>query len=265
MSMKKVIGLLLFAAVSLVSCEKLYNTSKGKPIQFYTSIPAGDIIVSCPESSQKGNGLLWGDGLHHFFAVYPAGEINGNLVSINIPSRQNEGTKGYMVAAAEAIRGPEPVNLPFQSVSTVLEFVVGPGEDTDVVVSGFRLVSEGGALAGSFKAALSTQSNPAITIDYATCSSEITVEMDPVAVNRGQTIVITVVTLPQDQTNLTAYFIVDGEERALPLLDQSGFPVVFPACRKTTITADGYLAPEQTGFFKVTIQAQDIDDYDISY
>ena len=264
--MKKFLVLLLFSAVALVSCEKFYSTSKGKPVTFNTSIPAGDsLIISCSECSLKGDELLWGDGLHHFYAVSPSGEITGNVATINIPSTQNAGTKGFKVAAAEAIRGPEPVVLSFQPVSTTLEFVVGPGDYADVEVSGFRLESAGGVLAGKFTATLTPEKAPAIIIDFASTSPEITVETGTVSLRAGDTMKITVTAMPQDLTNLTAYFTVDGEERALSLVDSSGFPMVFPACQKATITAIGFFAPEQEGLFQVRIQGQDVEDIEITY
>ena len=100
---------------------------KGKPIQFTTARAVttkasfngkqpdgkyqivwenGDVLrISSPEVSwadylisiqsnlslsPKTNGteLRWGTGLHHFYAVSPSCDINGNVVSANIPSIQ---------------------------------------------------------------------------------------------------------------------------------------------------------------------------------
>ena len=278
------------AALLLVSCEKWTYTSRGKPISFTAQQTAmnwtsDDVVrISSPQASgsvsgadytiqgstltAKGTQLRWGDGIHYFYAVYPAGEISGNVVSANIPSTQNAGTKGIMVAAAEAIRSQDPVVLPFKPLYTTLEFVVGSGDYSGIEVSGFRLESAGGgALAGGFKAALDAQADPAVTIDPST-SSQITVELSPVILNAGQTLRITVVALPKDLTNLTAYFVVDGEERDLPLVNDYGAPIVIPACHKTTIISNDFLAPEYvegSARFKVTIEGQDVDDYDITY
>lgn len=286
--MKKIPGLLLMATLLLVSCEKWTYTSKGKPIDFTFSQTAinwtsDDVIrIFCPQASKSGSGadytiqgstltpkgtqLRWGDGIHSFYAVYPAGEISGNVVSANIPSAQNAGTKGVMVAAAEAIRSQDAVALQFQPLYTTLEFVVGPGDYSDIEVSAFRLESAGGgALAGDFKAALAAQSDPALTIGPST-TSQITVDINPVILDAGQTIKVTVVALPKDLTNLTAYFTVDGEEQALPLVDEAGNPIVVPACRKTTITATDFLSPtydEGSARFKVTIEDQEVEDIEI--
>ena len=173
-----------------------------------------------------------------------------------------------MVAAAEAIRSQDAVALQFQPLYTTLEFVVGPGDYSGIEVSAFRLESAGGgALAGGFKAALAAQADPALTIGPST-SSQITVDINPVILDAGQTIKVTVVALPKDLTNLTAYFTVDGEKQALPLVDEAGNPIVVPACRKTTITATDFLSPaydEGASRFKVTIEGQDVDDYTLDY
>ena len=287
--MRKMFGLLLFAAVSLISCEKWVSTSKGKPIDFTTSnitIYDGSIRIACQQatisgSSQKwadyvaagqsslqakesGTELLWGNALHYFFAVYPSGDINDNVVSANIPTTQTGDTRGPAAAAAEDIRGPQAVNLPFKPMYTTVEFVVGPGPDESATVSGFRLESAGGgALAGGFTAALSAQADPAYTITSP--SSQVTIPISATTIPAGQTIKLTVIGLPQDLLNLTAYFIVDGEERPLPLVDKYDNPMVIPGCRTTTITATDFLAPEMvegSARFTVTIEGQDIDDYD---
>lgn len=297
--MKKFLGLLLFAAVSLVSCEKLYNTSKWKPVSFTASgavseLSADDIVrITCSEctvsgSSQKwadytvpmggaslvpldapGSELRWGNALHHFYAVYPVSDVAGNVLSGIIPKIQNAESQRlslYMAAAAEAIRSEQPVDLKFIPLYTTLEFSVSAGE-SDVVVSGFRLVSEGGALAGGFQAALSAQGDPSVTIGPST-SSEITVSLGSdgsVAVNKGGTLIVTVIALPKDLTNLTAYFIVNGKEKALPLVNQNGVPLVVSGGKKTRIIARDFLTPEQEGFFKISIESQDVDEYDLSY
>ena len=145
------------AALLLVSCEKWTYTSRGKPISFTASQTAinwtsDDVIrIFCPQAfgsgseadytiqgstlTPKGTQLRWGDGIHSFYAVYPAGEISGNVVSANIPSAQNDGTKGVMVAAAEAIRSQDAVALQFQPLYTTLEFVVGPGDYSDIEIA----------------------------------------------------------------------------------------------------------------------------------
>ena len=298
--MKRLIGLIIIAAALVVSCEKLTSSSKWKPVSFSAtntavSLTMGDIIrINCPEAfvshasqtwadyilsiggmsttvvpKNDSTKLLWGNGLHHFYAVYPSSEITDNIVSSSISDTQENGAKiGSLVAAAEAIRGEQTVNLVFQPLFTTIEFRVSAEGGSDVEVTGFRLESSGGsALAGSFKAALSTQTDPVVTPDPSSVSSVIMVDMDPTTVHSGESLTVTVIALPQDLTNLTAYFIVNGEERALPLADQNGSPLVIKACQKTTVTATGFLDPEVddgSAGFKVTIDSQGVDDYDIS-
>ena len=299
--MKRYITLLLLSATLCVSCQKLFYTSvKGEPIGFTASNAtlswtSDDILkISCPEatiskSTQKwadyfvpGGGmsrvsispkgektdLLWGNGLHHFYAASPGGNIDGNVVSANISSVQDSDNPfsasfGYLAATAESIRGEMPVNLVFFPMFTTLEFSVGPGDFPAAVLSGFRLESTGGPLAGGYTNTLSTQGDPSITVDSATTSSEITVNMAPVTIETGQTYRITVIALPKDLSGLTAYFLVNGEERALPLVDQNGNPLVVAAFQRATITADGFLTPDETegaAKINVTIESQDVID-----
>ena len=279
---------------------------KGKPVQFTTAKAVntkasfhwqqpdgkyqilwenGDIIrISSPEASwadyqievqaalnitpkTNGSELLWGSGLHHFYAVYPSCDINGNTVSVTIPSTQ--GTQfvgslagdsreyrpllsqyGYMAAAAEASPTNDPVSLTFNPLFTTLQFYVSSEAESYVQVSGFRLESAGGgALAGSFTAALAAQADPAISINPATTSSQITVTLDPQGSNPlipGETMKITAIALPQDLTNLTAYFTVDGQEIALPLSDDNGNPIIVHPGQTVDISAYGLLTPQGT-------------------
>lgn len=275
--------LLLAAAALTVSCQKETFTSKWKPISFTATEVTGDIRINCAQatisgSSQRwadytvsgssvspketGTELRWGNALHHFYAVSPANEITGNTVVITIPNIQDAGTPlRFMAAAAEAARRPEPVDLAFQPLSTTLEFTVSVA-DAQAVVTGFRLATAGGnALAGGFTAALSAHAAPSVTIDPSTTSPEITIPLD-LTVHGGETLVLTVAALPQDLTNLTAYFTVNGEEHALPLVDQAGNPLAISAFQNVTITADGILDAE--GLFTVSIEGQDVDNYDLS-
>ena len=115
--------------------------------------------------------------------------------------------------------------------------------------------------AALFACALSAHAAPSVTIDPSTTSPEITIPLD-LTVHGGETLVLTVAALPQDLTNLTAYFTVNGEEHALPLVDQAGNPLTISAFQNVTITADGILDAE--GLFTVSIEGQDVDNYDLS-
>lgn len=217
----------------------------------------------------KGNELQWGgDGQHHFYAVFPVGDLNGNTVTANIPSTQTTqearslvdesyeffpmlSQYGYMAAAAEVIPNADPVNLVFKPMFTTICFCVSSNGDDDVVVSGFRLESAGGgALAGGFTAALSAQADPAITINPASTSSSIDVTLDPDGpfnLQKDARLIVSVIVLPQDLTNLTAYFTVNGQDVALPLAGSDGNPIVIHPGQYVNIMALGLLTPGDPG------------------
>ena len=280
---------------------------KGKPIQFTTARAVttkasfngkqpdgkyqivwenGDVLrISSPEVSwadylisiqsnlslsPKTNGteLRWGTGLHHFYAVYPSCDINGNVVSANIPSIQGSvlllslveeedreyapllSQYGFMAAAAEASPSNDPVSLSFNPLFCALQFYVSSEAEEPVQVSGFRVESAGGgALAGCFTAALAAQADPAVTIDPATTSPQITVTLDSDSSHpllQGAVMKITAIALPQDLTNLTAYFTVNGQEIALPLVDNDGNPITVHPGQTVDVVAYGLLTPEGT-------------------
>ena len=250
----------------------------------YRAVPSGSTVSFAPMT--EGVELRWGDAIHHFYAVRPAVEMSGNVIEGEIPGIQDTKEKmfltevsshifepdlssiGYMAATAEAIRSEQAVDLQFKPLYTTIQFVVSAGADADALVSGFRLVSDGGALAGGFSATLSEGADPAVSTATSDTSSEVKVNLGvtgSVTVLKGETLVITVIALPRDLSNLKAIFTVDGEERVMPLVDANGVPLVIPACRKTSVTALDFLAPEQEGFFKISIESQDVDEYDLSY
>ena len=71
------------------------------------------------------------------------------------------------------------------------------------------------------------------------------------------------IAVPQDLTNLTAKFTVDGDEVEIPLKKDGEF-ITFKAGKKSRINAPGILGPEtqETGF-DTDIDDQDVDDYNI--
>ena len=319
--MKRILGLLILAAVLSVSCEKQDTQSPymGKAVRFTTSVGTktsysgtvanqkeaifwtdGDVFtVSCEEANfadaskttadyrvtasagvatavdpkTSGDEILWGEGTHHFFAAYPSGHLNGNVLSANISSSQRVtetsdrvfapslSDYGYMVASATA--EPEStVSLVFKPIFSTLEFTVSPGPYADVVVSGFRLTSDPGAIAGSFQATIS-DSAPVITTSSP--SSMIMLNFGGnVTVNRDQTLTFSVIALPSELKNLKAIFTVDGQSIELPLKNGDDY-ITFAAGKKSRINALGILGPEATAAGITTvINDQDVDDYTIT-
>ncbi|MBQ4168313.1 MAG: fimbrillin family protein [Bacteroidales bacterium] len=219
--------------------------------------------------------LMWGgDGQHTFYAAYK-GSLNGNVYSASIPSNQVlSGTNnvfaplisdyGFMVAAATATKATGVVSLSFKPSFSTIEFIVGPGPNAEAVVSGFRLESSSGPIAGDFNATLST-SSPYYS-GFKDSENSISVrfgENGSVNLGRNDRLTFTVIALPKDMTNLTAYFTVDNKEVSIPLKSGESF-ITFRAGRKSRINAPAVFGPEavEAGITTV-IEGQDIDEYSL--
>lgn len=233
--------------------------------------------------AKEGVELQWGEGLHHFYALYPAGEMEGSRLCANIPSFQrtiedksnvflpNLSEYGYMAASAETNPSDAPVKLLFTPMFTTLEFIVSAGPDTEVDVTGFRLTSGEGSkqvIAGDFHAVLSPNADFDVDIDYTNTSEEIRVSLGEhrkVRLAEGKTMTISVVTLPVHLSHLTAIFTVNGKDVQIPLVDSEGQYLVFPAGEKARISALGALEPEaQPLGFTVAIRGHKVTEYTLS-
>lgn len=270
------------------SDQATVSGSTQKSADYKVSAAGGAATAVNPAS--EGVELLWGDGLHSFYAGYPAGHIDGNKLSGKIPSVQalrSSGDNvfapklseyGFMGAAAQAQPDAASVHLAFKPFFSILEFEVSPGDAADVTVTGFRLAAQDGSkvvLAGNYTALLATQLASEVNVDYSTTSSEIEVKFGEgsVIVEKGKTLTFSVTALPVDLSGLTAYFTVDGKEKGLPLVKKDGSPIVFPAGQKAHIRALGALAPETPPTpptpadpvgITVEINGIPVTDYDIS-
>ena len=169
-----------------------------------------------------------------------------------------------MVAAATATKATGVVSLSFKPSFSTIEFIVGPGPNAEAVVSGFRLESSSGPIAGDFNATLST-SSPYYS-GFKDSETSISVrfgESGSVSLGRNDRLTFTVITLPKDMTNLTAYFTVDNKEVSIPLKSGESF-ITFRAGRKSRINAPAVFGPEavEAGITTV-IEGQDIDEYSL--
>ena len=262
--------------------------SDQKWADYKVSASAG--VATAVNPATEGVELLWGEGTHTFFAGYPAGKLDGNKLSANIPVKQKLNKLdnnffgpalseiGYMAAAAQAQPDAVSVNLAFKPLFTVFEFIVSAGETAEVTVTDFRLgVQEGSkvVLAGNFIANLSAQASPEIVVDYSNTSGDIKASFGDTGVKlpKGETLSVSVIALPIDLSALIAYFTVDGKEIAVPLVKKDGSPILFPAGQKARITALGVLAPETPPTpptpadpvgITVEINGIPVTDYDIS-
>ena len=218
-------------AIRVFSNEAIVSGSSRKWADYRVSVTDG--VATAVNPLTVGTELLWYEGTHHFYAVYPAGEVTGNVVEASI-SKVQELTKissnvfapvlsknGFMAAAADGKPDDTSVNLNFKPMFTTLEFTVSPGYDSDVVVNEFRLAVKDGSkvvLAGDFKATLSSQADPSIEIQYPNTSGEIKVSLGTggITVKKGESLTFSVLALPIDLTDLVAYFTLDGVERKFP-------------------------------------------------
>lgn len=217
--------------------------------------------------------LMWGgDGTHTFYAAYK-GNLDGNVFKGNIPTNQElTGTNrvfaplisdyGFMAAVDQATKSAGVVTLHFKPIFSTIEFTVGPGPNAEVVVSGFRLESTTTPLAGDYNATL--QSSGPIYSGISSSNRSISVRFgsnNSVSIGRNETMTFTLIALPQDMTNLTAYFTVDGNEVSIPLKSGDSF-ITFRGGRKSRINAPGVFGPEaiEAGITTV-IESQDVDEY----
>ncbi|MCR4863861.1 MAG: fimbrillin family protein [Bacteroidales bacterium] len=232
---------------------------------------------------REGVELLWGEGLHQFYALYPAGEMDGSRLCANIPNFQhtieaegnvflpNLSEYGYMAASAETNPSEAPVKLLFTPMFSTLEFTVSAGPDAQVDVTGFRLTSGEGSkqvLAGDFNAVLAPNADLDVDIDYTNTSGEIRVSLGDhrkVRLEKGKTMTISVVTLPVNLSHLTAIFTVNSKDVQIPLVDSDGNYLCFPAGEKARINALGVLEPEaQPATFTVAIRGHRVTEYTVS-
>ena len=227
--------------------------------------------------------LLWGQGLHQFYAVYPSGKLHENIIKANIPDyqivKETESNVfvpvlsdyGYMYASAQAKPEDGSVNLIFNPLFNTFEFIVSPGNEKDALVSAFRLEVQDGSkltLAGGFQAALSPDADPRVEIDYSNATGTVKLQFGDhrsIRVPKGTTLTFSVVTYPVTMSHLTAVFTVDGKDIALPLADKNGKFFSFPAGEKARIRALGALGPEaQAAGITVDLSGQNVNDYDVS-
>lgn len=213
------------------------------------------------QSSAGSNGLGWTEGMHYFYGLYPSPQSNahaamaageGNSVSItgSIPAAQTlswaadgstivgspDMSYAYMYASASAQPADGGVDLSFSPMFTAFQFEVGPGENDSVRLTRFRLSTSDATkpLSGTFSIS-GEQGNEVISCTGAVSSPTVlTVNMD-ISLTTGKTLVLTVLALPHDLTQLTVSFT--GDEigtRTLELKQDSSW-MSFPGCKKYRI------------------------------
>ena len=263
-----------------VWCDQAYVPDSDKKYATYR-VTAGNTPSAKPQDSAVQ--LMWGDGTHTFYAGYPMSTITREVLSGTIPGTQRVNLKngvyapalstyGYMGAAAEATPEKGSVSLNFKPLFSAIEFTVGPGPSTSVVIKDFKLKAKEGsktALAGDFKATLSAKEDPKIVVNYEGENGtfqEISVKFgsaESVTIPASGTITFTVLAIAQDLSDLTAVFTLEDEVLEFPL-KKDDKPITFAAGKKSRINAPGILGPEaKEAGITITNSSQDIDDYTI--
>lgn len=217
--------------------------------------------ISYATVSSKGtDGLVWGEGIHEFYSIYPSpssgGEsssLNGKTVSVSIPSLQTYTVQGdrlmpdmdyaYMFAALRTEASADVV-LSFKPMFTAFEFTIDSADDNTMTLTSFELISSSSELSGSFVATLTANTNgPSSTASYALdeTTKSVRLEFDGgLRIQKGEPKSFTVFTLPINSTDLTIRFTNSrGEVKSLALNLANGTPVDFTGGKKYRINSLG--------------------------
>ena len=207
----------------------------------------------------NANGLVWGDGTHEFYCVYPspvsgAGttRLERNTITATIPAVQAytlDGTAlkpdmdyAYMYAAVRT-EASSSVTLSFLPMFTAFEFTVDSADDAAMTLTGFEMVSASYDLSGKISATLSASTaseSSTAAYNFSDTGRSIRVGFGGgVVVEKGHPVTFTVFALPQDLSDLTIRFsTAAGETKSLDLKEQgaAGF-YRFSGCKKYRITS----------------------------
>jgi len=207
----------------------------------YAITPSGNAeeVSSATASPVGGSGLVWGEGTHNFFGIYPSPSVNSfvsftspNVFGLKIPASQtytltSDGVTlkpdmdyAYMFATAQT-DAEASVSLQFKPLFTAFEFTVDSGDEASMTLSSFELISndDNTFLAGSFTAAVASNS---YTVDVDALSASRTLSIDfgteGITVTKGSPITFTLFALPQDLTGLSMKFnLLNGTSREVHL------------------------------------------------
>mgnify|MGYP005906916877 FL=1 len=164
------------------------------------------------EADLSDTGMVWGEGLHDFYAFYPSGAIRANAGSIvvaAVPAVQtcNNGECNMqyacMSACAEDVAQGEVVSFAFRPLMTTV--VVSVGFSETVEVQKLVLSSANDAVAGQFTHDIAANVS---TVDPDRRSNVLALHLTTgdapyIRINAGSKIVVTAFMLPQDIRGLT--------------------------------------------------------------
>ena len=165
------------------------------------------------EADLSDTGMVWGEGLHDFYAFYPSGAIranSGSIVVAAVPAVQtcNNGEcnmrYAYMSACAEGVERGGEVSFAFRPLMTTVTVSVGFSEAVEV--QKLVLSSENDAVAGQFTHDIATGGS---TVDPDRSSNVLALHLTTgsvpyIKLNAGSKIVVTAFMLPQDIRGLTS-------------------------------------------------------------
>ena len=86
-----------------VTCEQATISGDSKTAADYkVTAPSG--VATAVNPNTPGDVIYWGEGEHTFFAAYPAGELQGNVLNANVATTQRltETSEGVFAPASSA-------------------------------------------------------------------------------------------------------------------------------------------------------------------
>ena len=208
---------------------------------FATITPAGDLDGEATNAS-SANGLVWGDGTHKFFSVYPSPAVTDENLELYgsgtdyrtfraiIPNEvvfkvsdvvdgvlKPDMNYAYMYAMAQAEPG-NAVTLKYQPMFTAFQFTLDSGDDDELTFLDFYIKSEVDDLtevpAGHYKATLTMPDDPEqakISYSFGTAGDDTQKRIhvkfgengEGITITKGHPLTFTVLARPVDYTKLT--------------------------------------------------------------
>ncbi len=255
-----------------LSCAQTTPGSAGYKV---TGNPTNSGVISKVEKNKiapvQDNGLQWGTGTHHFYAVYPssASVSTSGVISATIPAAQDgSNMNNCLMWAGASTSAKTDFSLRFTPMVTTFQFTVG-GDGTgagDITISKIELVSANVALAGSFSAQITQgggsaeiqqrgggigySSIPAVVTSGSGMNNTVTINLTtPVTINDATSYTFKIFVYPSGRMvnsvdvmdGLTIRYYTSAGNRSLALKysathnDYPGQWVQFPAGRKINI------------------------------
>ncbi len=224
---------MVIGAAAGTSPGKTGNPSKARLTNAGIPDPEHDPGVPDPAGSidQNVNGLVWGDAdSYHFFGIYPSPAVNSdiefpfggtgyNVADLVLPNVQTytqesatdmvlDPDMNYAFLGASAqVASRADVELVFKPYFTAFEFTLDCESDA-VVLKKFELTSDSKAMAGHYKASMTTASDSwesTVSITPATTNAggvSIVFDRGGLQVTKGNPVTFTLFAIPVDYNDL---------------------------------------------------------------